>query len=170
MAFAHSGCRLIVQNLRTPCSSPHKCSSVFSVLPNQTSSNQFTLYLPRSSLVPGTRAQTTSAKNASPPSAAVVPKHLKRGPTVGSHVRPAKDPTPMSYHPANKGVIRLQSSSNSRLSRVLHCAQHLSQCPVCSFLGSQGRVTCHQRTLHQSSLMASRLHFTENEGQASLHD
>ena len=27
---ADFGCRLIVRNLRTPCSSPHKCSSVFS--------------------------------------------------------------------------------------------------------------------------------------------
>ena len=27
--LADSGCRLMVRNLRTPCSSPHKCSSVF---------------------------------------------------------------------------------------------------------------------------------------------
>ena len=65
--LADSGCRLMVRNLRTPCSSPHKCSSVFSVFPNQTSSSQFTSHLPRSSLDPGTRAQTISPKQASPP-------------------------------------------------------------------------------------------------------
>ena len=65
--LADLGCRLILRNLRTPCSSPHKCSSVFSVLPNQTSSSQFTSNWPRSSLVPGTRAQTISPKQASPP-------------------------------------------------------------------------------------------------------
>ena len=36
--LADSGCRLMVRNLRTPCSSPHKCSSMFFVFPNQTSS------------------------------------------------------------------------------------------------------------------------------------
>ena len=60
--LADSGCHLIVRNLRTPCSSPHKCSSVFSVLPNQFTSN-----LPRNSLDPGNRAQTISPKQASPP-------------------------------------------------------------------------------------------------------
>ena len=53
--LADSGCHLIVLNLRTPSSSPHKCSAVFSVLPNQTSSNEFASNLPRSSLVLGTR-------------------------------------------------------------------------------------------------------------------
>ena len=44
--LADSGCRLIVLNLRAPCSSPHERSSVFSVLPNQTSSSQFISNLP----------------------------------------------------------------------------------------------------------------------------
>ena len=71
-----------------------------------------------------------------------MPKHLKRGPSVCSHVTPAEDSTAMSYHPV----------------------RNISPGPVCSFYGTHGRVTLHQRTLHQSSLVASRLHFTENEG------
>ena len=35
--LAVSGCRLLVRNLCTPRSSPHKCSSEFSVFPSQTS-------------------------------------------------------------------------------------------------------------------------------------
>ena len=129
--LADSGCHLIVQNLRTPCSSPHKCSSVFSVLPNQTSSSPLTSNLPRSSLVP---------------------KHFKKSPPVGSYVVPAEGQAAVSYRPAHEEMVsRLQPASNSRFSRVLHCAYHLSQGPACSF---------HWRTLQQSSLLASRLNVT----------
>ena len=48
----------------------------------------------------------------------VVLKDLRRSPTVGSHVKPAKDPTAMSCHPASERVIRLQSSQ----SRASLCA------------------------------------------------
>ena len=74
----------------------------------------------------------------------------------------------MSYHPADEGVVRLPPAPNSRFSRVLHCAQHLSQGPVALSMVPHGRVTFHWRTLHQSSLLATRLHFTEDEGQRYL--
>ena len=45
----------------------HKCSSVLSVLPNPSSSSQFTCHLPRGSLVPGIQTHTTSPTQASPP-------------------------------------------------------------------------------------------------------
>ena len=98
-------------------------------------------------------------------SVTVVPKRLIRGPTVNSQMKSAEDPTAMSYHPADNRVIRLQSTSNSRLSRVLHCAQHLSQCSCCSFHSAHGCVTLHWRSFQQSSLSTSRLHLTENEAQ-----
>ena len=125
-SFLHltdSGSRLIVWNSRTPCSSPHWCSSVFSDLPNQ---DQFqpVHFLPAT--------QQSRSKHTRPDdlpktrhSALVtaLPKRLKSGPSVGSHVIPAKDPTAMSYHPANEGVIRLQSASPlSSQSRASVCA------------------------------------------------
>ena len=75
--------RLIVLNLRTTCSSPHKCSSVFSVLPSQTSSSQLHFKL-----------ATQQSCSGYP-----IPKNL------------------------DEGMVRLQPTTNSPFSCVLHCAQ-----------------------------------------------
>ena len=79
--FAHKLVNiLLLRNLRKPCSSPHRSSSDFSVLLSQTSSSQFTSNLPRKSLVPETRDQTTSPNK--PASVAVVSQHFMKRPIV----------------------------------------------------------------------------------------
>ena len=121
--LADSGCRLMVRNLRTPCSSLHKCSSVFSVFPNQTSSSQFTLYLPRSSLDPGTPSPDEFAETGGVHLGAVIPKHFTRSSPVSSYMIPAKDPATVSYHPTDQRMVRLQPASNPRFSpRASLCA------------------------------------------------
>ena len=103
--------RLTVRNMRTPRSSPHECSSEFSVLPSQTSSSQFTSNLPRNKLILGTRAHTASSETGKPASVAVVSQHFVERPAVWPHMEPAVAPTTMSNHPADKWVICIQSAS-----------------------------------------------------------
>ena len=75
----------------------------------------------------------------------------------------AKDPTAVSCPKCGPSPASLPPTLTS-VACFIYCAQHLSQRPACSFHGSHGRVTFHWRTLHQSSMLASRLHFTEAEG------
>ena len=153
--LADSGCRLIVRNLRAPSSSPHKCSSVFSVLPNHTSSSQITSNLPRSRLVPVPEPRRFR-QNKQVRLGDCCSEALRKG-SSGRFIRgTCKRSSSNVVSPADERMVRLQPASNSGFSRVLQ------------FHGSHGRMTFHWRTLHQSSLLACRLHFSEDERQRYL--
>ena len=118
--LADSGCRLMVRNFRTPCSSPHKCSSVFSVFPNQTSSSQASsLRTCHAAAYPSPNDFAETGKSAW---VAVVPKHFIRCSPISSYMIPAKDTATVSYHPTDQEMIRLQPASNPRFCRVFQAS------------------------------------------------
>ena len=154
--LAVSGCRQMVRNLRTPCSSTHGCSSQFPVLPSQISSSQFTSNLSR------TRSWNQCPDDFSeskPAFVTVVPQHFVRRSPVSSHVERAVKPATVSHHPTEPRVIL----SDLRLGGMFYCTQQFSHCTLCTSHGTHGGMAVHWRTLQQSALPAPRLHFPEHE-------
>ena len=101
-------------------------------------------------------------------SVTVVSQDFVGCPAIGSGVISAEDPAAVSHHPRHQWMICIESSTNSRLRCVFHCSQRLSQGPIRTFHRSHCRVTLHRRSFKQRFLLASRLHFTENESYCHL--